>query len=91
MQDDIYFEAPTIGQQQYIIEVVPTTIEKSDGTVVETNQFSFTQHFSKVDLSSDQIELPGLKFSFFFSSEFVTKKINTKKKKVYFGNMQFLH
>ena len=48
-----------IGQQQYFLQIVPTIYEKSNGQVIETNQYSATFHHKPINLDSDHIELPG--------------------------------
>jgi len=62
--DGFYFVENGIGQQQYFLQVVPTTFENEYGELVETNQYSVTYHHSEVDLKSDHIELPGVFFKY---------------------------
>jgi len=62
--DGFYFTETGVGQQQYFIQVVPTTYETDYGEVIETNQYSVTYHHSEIDLNSDHIELPGVFFKY---------------------------
>jgi len=40
------------GMYQYFVKIVPTTYESLSGTVINTNQFSVTEHFKAVDEQS---------------------------------------
>jgi len=61
--DGFNFVETGIGQQQYFIQVVPTSFQ-SNGHTIETNQYSVTYHHSVVDLTSDHLELPGVFFKY---------------------------
>uniref|UniRef100_A0A7S0MQW3 Endoplasmic reticulum vesicle transporter C-terminal domain-containing protein n=2 Tax=Pyramimonas obovata TaxID=1411642 RepID=A0A7S0MQW3_9CHLO len=65
---DRYMEADT-GMYQYFIKVVPTTYQTSRGNVIETNQFSVTEHFKSAD---GQGKLPGVFFFYDLSPIKVT-------------------
>jgi hypothetical protein len=49
----------TVGMFQYYAKVVPTTYTYSDGRVLDTNQFSVTEHFRAIHPASGR-GLPGL-------------------------------
>lgn len=38
-------DRPVLGQHQYFLKVVPTEYHATRGAVIETNQFSVTEHF----------------------------------------------
>jgi len=61
--DGILWIEPTIGQKQYFLQVVPTTYH-SRGTTIVSNQYSFTEHFSPVELTAQHMELPGIFFRY---------------------------
>lgn len=62
--DEHLFVETGIGQQQYFIQVVPTTYQKANGDIIETNQYSATYHHNIIDLDSDHLELPGVFFKY---------------------------
>mmetsp|Transcript_25389 Transcript_25389/g.61149 ORF Transcript_25389/g.61149 Transcript_25389/m.61149 type:complete len:335 (-) Transcript_25389:274-1278(-) len=47
-ESKIFDEDVKIGMFQYYIKVVPTRYQKIDGTIIETNQFSVTEHLRKL-------------------------------------------
>jgi len=61
--DGMLMSPPEIGQQQYFLQVVPTTY-KSNHKEIDTNQFSMTNHYSKIDMTEEHIELPGVFFKY---------------------------
>jgi len=51
------------GMYQYYVKIVPTDYENIDGTVLDTNQFSVTEHFKSLDKDNPQ-GLPGIFFMY---------------------------
>jgi hypothetical protein len=58
--DGVLYVEKGVGQQQYFLQVVPTTYVKSSGVSVVTNQYSVTEHYSPVDVTAERVELPGI-------------------------------
>eukprot|EP00959_Pyramimonas_sp_CCMP1952_P066481 1387943-Pyramimonas_sp.AAC.1 len=57
------------GMYQYFIKVVPTTYQTSRGNIIDTNQFSVTEHFKSAE---GQGKLPGIFFFYDLSPIKVT-------------------
>lgn len=45
---------------QYFIKVVPTIYENLDGEIINTNQFSVTEHFKLLPKEQPTHGLPGI-------------------------------
>ena len=56
------FAKDRISLYQYFIKIVPTSIIKQNGVVLETNQYSTTKHYQAVGSAHDQEKLPGVFF-----------------------------
>jgi len=70
--DGFTYVEPALGQQQYFLQIVPTSYKKSNGRVINTNQFSVTYQYSPVDITSEHFELPGTFFKFDISPLFIS-------------------
>eukprot|EP01121_Diplochlamys_sp_Union-15-3_P010439 TRINITY_DN292_c0_g1_i1.p1 TRINITY_DN292_c0_g1~~TRINITY_DN292_c0_g1_i1.p1 ORF type:complete len:161 (-),score=4.83 TRINITY_DN292_c0_g1_i1:24-506(-) len=64
-------------RHSYLLQVVPT--EYNDGwRLIETHQYSVTNHTERIDPYSEHVHLPGIFFKYDFSPIMV--KIHSKKK-----------
>jgi len=52
------------AQYQYFIKVVPTTYHHLDGTVTNTNQYSYTMRFYHVNTHAGTFKQPGVYFKY---------------------------
>ncbi len=57
--DGITKHAAHTGMFQYFVKIVPTTYEPLDGAIINTNQFSVTEHFRIIDHQVGGHGLPG--------------------------------
>ncbi len=63
--DGFYFvEKNGFGQQQYFIQIVPTTYYSKYRETLETNQYAFTSHHNTIDPEDIQPSLPGVFFRY---------------------------
>lgn len=60
------------GLYRYYIKVVPTTYHTYDGQLIQTNQYSVTQHFKPTDFKSGSFSIPGVFFVYEMSPIAVT-------------------
>lgn len=51
-----------VGMYQYFVKIVPTIYEGLGGRLINTNQFSVTEHFKGVPQDGSGHGLPGLFF-----------------------------
>eukprot|EP01113_Clastostelium_recurvatum_P005388 TRINITY_DN12414_c0_g1_i2.p1 TRINITY_DN12414_c0_g1~~TRINITY_DN12414_c0_g1_i2.p1 ORF type:complete len:414 (+),score=92.21 TRINITY_DN12414_c0_g1_i2:22-1242(+) len=63
--DGTTFETQYLAQKSYYIQVVPTLYKReSDGTLLTTNQYSYTQHTKLIQLDGFSFALPGVFFKY---------------------------
>jgi len=73
---------------QYFIKIVPTLYQRSDGTILSTNQFSITKHKKIIAFNRGTTGMPGI----FFNYEFSPIMVKFTEKSKYLGHLftQFL-
>ncbi|XP_068083319.1 endoplasmic reticulum-Golgi intermediate compartment protein 3 [Anabrus simplex] len=76
----ITHEAATMFQ--YYVKIVPTTYQKKDGYILQTNQFSVTRHQKTVSISTGDSGMPGI----FFSYELAPMMVKYTEKERSFGH-----
>jgi len=57
-------ETKGAGMHQYFVKVVPTIYSGLDGTIINTNQFSVTEHYRAISMKGDGHGLPGVFFMY---------------------------
>lgn len=72
-----------LGMYQYFIKVVPTTYEALDGKVLNTNQFSVTEHYKGLRSDNSGHGLPGA-FFMYELSPIMVRFVETRKSLAHF-------
>ncbi|CAG0912434.1 unnamed protein product [Notodromas monacha] len=67
---------------QYLIKIIPTTYQKSDGSVFETNQFSVRKQFKNVGHRLTEGSMPGV----FCQYDFAPLMVKYSEKRKYLGH-----